>query len=582
MPWTYRLIRRSSENSSLFTSKHCSYFVNSALLLNIHQEAVLAKLKSAKGAAFDSPSHVNSSRCYPGTREGILEHIQDWSTKQDGQCIFWLNGGAGTGKSTISRTIAQSFANKGMLGASFFFKYGEADRGSMALFFPTIASQLVQTFPQIAPHIRAAIEADLTIYDRSIKEQFDKLITEPIKKLSEVSQLPTIVIVADALDECDNVEHVRLVVHLLSQVKHSASACLKFFVTSRPELAIRLGFADICGHYEDLILHQVPSIIVERDIALLLQHEFNVILQDYNKSVSSNRRLPLSWPGTESFQQLVSMSAPLFIFAATACRFVRDRRLGGPKEQLMKILEQQTIYGLISKLNATYLPTVNGLVAGLSEAEKRHVCERFKHIVGSIVTLASPLCIPSLTRLLDIPLEVIEDQLDLLHSVLYVPPDPQSPVRLLHLSFRDFLVDPEKANLEERYPFWVDEKKAHKKLAMQCLELLVAKGTLKRNICCLKLPSTLRSEINRRAIDAALPSEVQYACLYWVTHWKESKCSVEDGGIIDHFLNNHLLHWLEALGIIGRMSECIGMINDLLSLVDVGYPPRLARYQVHD
>ncbi|KAM0464261.1 hypothetical protein ACHAPV_002813 [Trichoderma viride] len=553
-----------------------------ALLLNIHQEAVLAKLKSAKGAAFDSPSHVNSSRCYPGTREGILEHIQDWSTKQDGQCIFWLNGGAGTGKSTISRTIAQSFVDKGMLGASFFFKHGEADRGSMALFFPTIASQLVQTFPQIAPHIRAAIEADPTIYDRSIMEQFDKLITEPIEELSEVSQLPTMVIVADALDECDNVEHVRLVIHLLSQVKHSASVCLKFFVTSRPELAIRLGFANIDGHYEDLVLHQVPSIVIEHDIDLFLRHEFNAILQDYNKSVSSNRRLPLSWPGAEEFQQLVSKSVPLFIFAATACRFVRDRRIGGPKEQLMKILEQKTSHGLTSNLDATYLPIVNGLVAGLSNAEKRYVCERFKHIVGSIITLASPLCVASLARLLNTPLRDIEDQLDLLHSVLYVPPNPQDPVRLLHLSFRDFLLDPEKAKFVERYPFWIHEQKAHQKITTHCLELLSKEGTLKRNICCLKLPSTPRSEIDQRTIDAALSPEVQYACLYWVTHWKESKCSVEDGGLVDHFLSSHLLHWLEALGLIGRISECIGMINDLLSLVDVRYPPRLARYQVHD
>ncbi|EHK46533.1 hypothetical protein TRIATDRAFT_291692 [Trichoderma atroviride IMI 206040] len=543
-----------------------------ALDLQVDQtyEAILAKLKSAKGAAFDSPSHVNSSRCYPGTREGILERIQTWSTKQDGQCIFWLNGGAGTGKSTISRTVAQSFMDKGMLGASFFFKYGEADRGSMALFFPTIASQLVQMFPQIAPHVRAAIEADPTIHERSIKEQFDRLIAEPVKLASEASQLPTIVIVADALDECDNVEHVRLVIHLLSQARHSASVCLKFLVTSRPELAIRLGFADIGGNYEDLILHQVPSIIVKHDIALFLQHEFNVILQDYNKSVSSNRRLPLSWPGNEEFQQLVSMSVPLFIFAATACRFVRDRRIGGPKEQLMKILEQQTSHGLTSNLDATYLPIVNGLMAGLSATEKRHVCERFKHIVGSIVTLASPLCVPSLARLLNVPLDVIEDQLDFLHSVLYIPTDPQSPVRLLHLSFRDFLVDQEKSNLIERYPFWIDERKVHQQLATHCLELLLAEGTLKRNICGLNTPGAPRSEIDQRTIDAALPSEVQYACLYWVLHWKNSECRVEDGGLIDRFLNSHLLHWLETLGLIGHISECIRMINDLLSLPEKG------------
>ncbi|EGR44303.1 uncharacterized protein TRIREDRAFT_70639, partial [Trichoderma reesei QM6a] len=538
-----------------------------ALLLNVHQEAVLAKLRTAKGAAFDSPSHANSSKCYPGTREGILRQIQTWSTKSDGQCIFWLNGGAGTGKSTISRTVAQFFADNGILGASFFFKHGEADRGNMALFFPTMASQLIQAFPQIAPHVRAAVEADPTIHDRSIKEQFDKLIADPIIMASKASQLPTIVVVADALDECDNDEHVRLVIHLLSQTRHFTSASLKFFVTSRPELAIRLGFADICGQYEDLMLHQVPRVAIEHDITLFLEHEIAMIRQDYNKSVSVNRQLPLSWPGIQSFQRLVSMSIPLFIFAATACRFIQDRRIGGPKEQLAKILQHQTGHGPTSNLDATYLPIVNGLLAGLSDVEKGFVSERFRRIVGSIVTLANPLCAPSLARLLGMPRESVEDLLDLLHSVLYIPTDARLPVRVLHLSFRDFLVDPTKASAADKYPLWIDQQKAHRVLATRCLELLLEEGTLRRNICGLKLPSTSRSEVCQSTLEAALPSEVQYACLYWVFHWRESMSKVEDGGLVDCFLNSHLLHWFEALGLLGHISECIGMINDLLDLV---------------
>jgi hypothetical protein len=542
------------------------------LLLNVHQEAVLAKLRTAKGAAFDSPSHANSSKCYPGTREGILRQIQTWSTKSDGQCIFWLNGGAGTGKSTISRTVAQFFADNGILGASFFFKHGEADRGNMALFFPTMASQLIQAFPQIAPHVRAAVEADPTIHDRSIKEQFDKLIADPIIMASKASQLPTIVVVADALDECDNDEHVRLVIHLLSQTRHFTSASLKFFVTSRPELAIRLGFADICGQYEDLMLHQVPRVAIEHDITLFLEHEIAMIRQDYNKSVSVNRQLPLSWPGIQSFQRLVSMSIPLFIFAATACRFIQDRRIGGPKEQLAKILQHQTGHGPTSNLDATYLPIVNGLLAGLSDVEKGFVSERFRRIVGSIVTLANPLCAPSLARLLGMPRESVEDLLDLLHSVLYIPTDARLPVRVLHLSFRDFLVDPTKASAADKYPLWIDQQKAHRVLATRCLELLLEEGTLRRNICGLKLPSTSRSEVCQSTLEAALPSEVQYACLYWVFHWRESMSKVEDGGLVDCFLNSHLLHWFEALGLLGHISECIGMINDLLDLVHVWHP----------
>ncbi|EHK25721.1 uncharacterized protein TRIVIDRAFT_144674, partial [Trichoderma virens Gv29-8] len=514
-------------------------------------------LKSAKGAAFDSFSHVSHIRCHPETRRDVLQQILAWSTTTDGQHIYWLNGGAGTGKSTISRTVAQLFADKKMLGASFFFKRGEGDRGSMALFFSTIASQLVQKLPSIAPHIRAAIEANPDINDKSVKVQFDTLIAEPFGKMSAYTKIPTVVIVVDALDECDNVEHVKLVIHLLSLAKYFTSVRPKFFVTSRPELAIRLGFENISGNYEDLVLHQIPPAIIEQDINSFLQDEFALIRQDYNKSVSSYRQLPLSWPGTEKVEKLVSMSVPLFIFAATACRFIQDRRVGGPKAQLAKILEHQSSQN--TSLDATYLPIVDGLVAGLADSDKSKVFERFREIVGSIVNLASPLSTPSLARLLSISSDVIEDQLDLLHSVLYIPPDRNIPVRLLHLSFRDFLVEPEKGKDPKRYQFWVHEQKAHQLLAIKCLQLLLTDGTLKRNICNLQLPSTPRSEIDQQAIDAALPPEVQYACRYWVYHWKEGTKKIKDGELVDLFLSDHLLHWLEALALLGRISECIRM-----------------------
>ncbi|KAK5271008.1 hypothetical protein LTR96_004286 [Exophiala xenobiotica] len=65
----------------------------------------------------------------------LLQEIYDWSDDDDGKCIFWLRGMAGT--------VAQAFDTQERLGASFFFKRGEHDRENASLFFTTVALDLV-------------------------------------------------------------------------------------------------------------------------------------------------------------------------------------------------------------------------------------------------------------------------------------------------------------------------------------------------------------------------------------------------------------------------------------------------------
>jgi hypothetical protein len=70
-------------------------------------------------------------------------------------------------------------------------------------------------------------------------------------------------------------------------------------------------------------------------------------------------------------------------------------------------------------------------------------------------------------------------------------------------------------------------------------------------------------------IDACFPLDIQYSCQYWVYHLKESKDIICDNDQVYLFLRSHFLHWLEALSLIGRLSESISIINNLLDIVDV-------------
>ncbi|KAM0263521.1 hypothetical protein ACHAQJ_001140 [Trichoderma viride] len=478
-----------------------------SILLDVHQEMVLSKLRVAEAATFDSSVDGEESYCLQGTRSEIIKEIQDWSIQQDGRSIFWLNGMAGTGKSTISRTIAQSLANEGVLGASFFFKRGEGDRGRTAFLFTTIAAQLVRRIPCLAPHIREVLEIDPSIHEKPLNDQFQKLILDPLKKSLGCWPSPSLLIVIDALDECGFEENMRALIGIFSKAQYTYKPQLKFFLTSRPELPIRLGFEEIGGKYDNLLLAAVPAPTIGHDIETFMRCKLHAIKADYNMSVTEHRKIASNWPGEDVVQKLVAAAVPLFIIAATMCRFLSDRRLGGPHHQLSKLLEYQEIQ--TSGLDMTYLPVLDRLVVGLSPSSREGVLSRFRYLIGSIITLARPLSIGSLSRLLGVSTDAIEDQLDLLHSVLGVPTDLDTPVRLLHLSFRDFLVDSEKKRNLVKYPFWVDEEEAHSRLFSQCLKLL--SRVLKADICCLQSPGTLQSEINQTLIDKHLTAEVQYA-----------------------------------------------------------------------
>ncbi len=116
-----------------------------------------------------------------------------------------------------------------------------------------------------------------------------------------------------------------------------------------------------------------------------------------------------------------------------------------------------------SKHDATYLLIMDRLFNEEDVAEKESQATDFRAIVGSIVNLASPLSVVSLARLLRIDKGDICCRLDSLHSVLMVPKREDGPIRLLHLSFRDFLVDTKK----EGRPFWINAKETHETLASQ-------------------------------------------------------------------------------------------------------------------
>ena len=78
----------------------------------------------------------------------ILIGIEQWAGDSGKLPVYWLNGLAGTGKSTIAQTIAERLFADGQLGASFFCSRDFEDRSNLKLIFPTLAVQLARKYPK--------------------------------------------------------------------------------------------------------------------------------------------------------------------------------------------------------------------------------------------------------------------------------------------------------------------------------------------------------------------------------------------------------------------------------------------------
>ncbi|KAK6499548.1 hypothetical protein TWF506_004177 [Arthrobotrys conoides] len=546
------------------------------------------KLPRAEEAAYGSAADQYEPECLQGTRTDLLEQITQWVENPSGKCIFWMSGMAGTGKSTISRTVARSLQARHQLGASFFFRRGEADRSTGRLFFTTIACQLANQLTDLGSSIVKAVEDDPGISSKNFAEQFDKLIFRPLAALKSVSDnsRETLVLLIDALDECQRTADIPIIIRLLALLPEIQGIKVRVFLTSRPELPIRPAFKKLPGGtYDDLILHEVPKI--EEDISTFLRYELTNIATDSDQDLQSG------WPGEDILNKLVEMAAPLFIYAATLCRFIGDENWD-PEERIEVLVRYYEAQNLgytksrmgpntdkttwqRSQLDTTYLPILEQLKVG-DTAEREKVAVEFKDIVGTIINLASPLSVPSLARLIFVEESTIDSRLRQLHSVLDIPKDRCAAVRTFHLSFRDFLVNPE---LEGKSEFWVDAKEAHRKIASKCIDLMsgrgkhsspgprggLNKGGLRENICRLKSPATPKSGIDKNIIEQSLPPELQYACRYWAYHLKESGDCIDDSSQTHTFLRKHLLHWLEAASLLDNMANVVDTIDTLTSII---------------
>ena len=480
--------------------------------------------------------------------------IDQWLASERDQRVFWLNGLAGTGKSTIAQTFAETSFAGGRLGASFFCSRDFEDRSNLRVVFPTLAFQLAYRYPSFRKELLEVLKANPDVGRESLCSQMEKLIIG----LFKATRIPTLIII-DALDECKDEEPASAILSILSRYVNEIPT-VKFFITGRPEVPIRSGFRlqSLAPITEVFKLHEVEPEIVDSDIKLFFQTRLTNLAKN-----RSDFDLTEDWPSPSDVEILCRKAAGFFTYAATVIKFV-DSRVDPPNGRLYLItsLPQSTTQEGKYGIDQFYIQALNQAFCN-DQVDNNQRYLHFRTVVGALLLIFNPLPIRTLSELLAHDISHIHHTIHSLHSLLLIPEESEAPIQIFHKSFPDFLTDP--SQCMDRH-FFVDPTVHHTEILLSCLNLMEAK--LKKNICNLDDHAVL-SEVKDLSAQKKdyIGDALEYACQFWTAHLlgipSTSSHVKEIQKAVDTFFTTHLLYWIEVLALIGNLEVGVHAINDI-------------------
>lgn len=499
-------------------------------------------------------SHLRGPRTKQ-TRKDFIVQLVDWVGDQDRPAIAWLDGRAGTGKTTVAYSLAHILQSAGFLGGTFFCSRQIDDTLDVRKIFPTLALSFAGSSASFRDRLVQALQNKPDAGLGKLKEQFISLFQEPIGDGEFLDNHPVFII--DGLDECRDAAAVQ---EFLKTVSLSRGLPIKILLSSErsSSLSSIIPECDMCK----FVLHDVPSPIVSSDIRIFLTTKLP-------EMALGSTNLPKGWPPSDEVDILVSRSSKfvshsfvcnhvliiyfssLFLYSATVCRYIGN---GGPN-RVGKRLTEACSPGFqprpqdFTAIDSLYRGILSQALDNLNDRERANV----EDIVKTVITMQDPLPASSISRLLGLAgsSSAIEELADL-HSVIVLPETADGLISVFHTMFIEFIRDEARSS-----PYHFPSYQSHYLLAQRCL--MVLEGNLKdifNSTAVINFPATT-STIGQAEIDAAFPPEVQYAVLRVVDHIILSRDAADLPllQLIYSFYHKCYVEWLQCLSIMRRLSK---------------------------
>ncbi|KAG2144511.1 hypothetical protein DEU56DRAFT_854092, partial [Suillus clintonianus] len=478
------------------------------------------------------------SPCLENTRTTILKSIRQ-IVDEKSQKNVWLHGFPGSGKTSILFTIAEELRAQGRLAGTFFFSHNSVDTTMCDYVVPTLAYQLALAFPSVKSDIIRAVADDPALLSdlKSRQDQIQRLI---IKHLWRLRFRPPVAFIIDALDEsCSPLEAVR-VARLLAEAIRAYKVLddkpldAHIILASRPSLHfdgwdLGQGFGDI----QEISL-QDDGGETHMDIRRFLAHEL--------QRVVNSRKLSLGdvpeWPSSSQMDSLAAKVGNSFLCASIAMKYISHLKKYPPSRLDAFLTSPSATADAYADLDHTYQEII------------RDNSDLIRHLID-IVNLAQPLTRSQLLQFFPSDQsEGLNLALEEFSSILVVTPDqPMIPIQPYHSSLIEFFADPMRCHAH-----YIEPAEIHRGLALQCFRIL---QTLKTNLCDLSDYTTMVVEDSHfwQKRDVMLPESLQYACRNWAHHLSHANVDETLVSTLEQFLRVHILQWIEALCLLGELSD---------------------------
>ncbi|KAF5341901.1 hypothetical protein D9611_001390 [Ephemerocybe angulata] len=491
----------------------------------LRRSELLRKLGEVEGAEYDNQKRGGG--CTPGTRISLLATLLIWAMDRDSAHLFWLSGPAGTGKTALSKTVCAQLTQRGVYGASFLCTVQEKDLQDVYLIIPTVAKILAEERPDFGKALEHVLLNDRSCRSpktMSLDDQYSKLILEPASKVFTPDDL--LVVCIDALDECKDKDAIGKLLRALSR---KPNVPLKFFLTSRPEIALRTSLQ---SSGKQLRLYDIEEHVVKADVMLFLSEQFRAVPAIYEAHKNT-------WPPPE-IEAIADFSGKLFIVAFTAFKYITAPN-GVCLERFKHFVQRSPDLGS-SPVNALYDGIMTEAFQGLHRDEQRLL----RSCLSLLVSAQKPLSPYDYGKLLNTDTCLIREAFKALHSVVQVPEEriDDGSISIYHASFVDYVTSD-----TQREQKWAVEKAiAHAEMGDACFRIM-------DSMLCFGISGAQTSYLSND--DQLTPlktfaSELAYACTSWGDHALYAGLESEPRQQkVKAFLNGETVwYWLEALSAL--------------------------------